>query len=870
MANNNDVNISLKFDVKDLKKGMASISDSFEKLQKSVSSVGKSFSSVEKALSNVTKSMGDATKGASSTAKANNTLKKSEESVTQATNTKKKAFEGLEKTTRTLNNTMSNTSQTAQKYSTTITKIGANASQVKGRISEVSSVSQRLTTNLSSLASSSNKAGTALKKAGDSTKQFKQNTEQATTSSSKLSQVLGRFGGIGTTISSAFSRVKTSISNAFSGLKSSISNMNGVKGAAQGVSGTMSSLAGTVKGVGTAIAGAFVVKKVVDFGVAVANVGVAFNAMKETSQVTWTTLLGSQEKAIEQLERIEHFAKTTPFSQSGVDMMAKYLHNAGYEGEALFETLTNLGNMGSAYGMSEATLTELVRQFSQVQQATVAYTEDLNILQDRGVPIFKALAETMGISVADVKKYAGEGKVTAEVYNKALQSIYKKTEGAMEDQSKTFSGLMSTMKDNLKILSGTMTEKLFAGLKDGLATILPLVESFNTALKESGSFVEAFRAIGVELGWLKELFVVFGTVLKGQFDELIAPAIANFKQLFGETMTAISENLAPIMAGFENFGKLVYQIYEEFVKPVLTTFLDYIAYLWDAFNQCIPGLTVLWETLSSVFLTVWDTVLSPVLTFLIDTIKKLLDTAKQHFPKMAEIFNSACGIINRVWNEILKPVFNKIKEVLEKYVFPAFKWVFDKIGPVVSKAFNKISDLWHNTLAPVLNGIIDFISGVFTGNWKKAWNGVKNVLSGIFNGMISVVKKPLNAIIGMVNKAIGGLNKIQFPSWVPGVGGKGLNIPKIPMLWKGTAFAKGGLTLVGEQGPELVNMSRGATVYPAHKTKSILSSIGQGIQPQNAQQKTANVIVELDGRTIARAIGQPLLDTLHVSTGLSF
>jgi tape measure domain-containing protein len=36
---------------------------------------------------------------------------------------------------------------------------------------------------------------------------------------------------------------------------------------------------------------------------------------------------------------------------------------------------------------------------SQVVQAGVAYTEDLNILQDRGVPIYKAIADQLGVDV---------------------------------------------------------------------------------------------------------------------------------------------------------------------------------------------------------------------------------------------------------------------------------------------------------------------------------------------------------------------------------------------------------------------------------------------------------------------------------------
>ena len=225
-----------------------------------------------------------------------------------------------------------------------------------------------------------------------------------------------------------------------------------------GVEKQCNSITKTVKKVATAIAGAFVVKKVVEFGTAIAKVGVEYNALKEQSKVTWTTLLGSQEQAISQLERIEKFAASTPFSKMGVDQMAKYLHNAGYEGDAVFDTLTKIGDMGSAFGVQEDSLVELTRQFSQVQQAGYAYTEDLNILADRGIPIYQAIADHVGVTVAEVKKMASEGKLTADIYNSAIDSMATTTAGAMEAQSKTFNCMMSTLKDNLTTVAGLITE----------------------------------------------------------------------------------------------------------------------------------------------------------------------------------------------------------------------------------------------------------------------------------------------------------------------------------------------------------------------------------------------------------------------------
>ena len=188
--------------------------------------------------------------------------------------------------------------------------------------------------------------------------------------------------------------------------------------------------------------------------------GIEYNATLEQSAIKWETLLGTQEKANKMLQDIQKFAKDTPFEQMGVEAMATQLHNAGFEGEALFNQISKFGDLAGAFGIQSDSLQEMVRQYSQVKQAGVAYTEDLNILQDRGIPIYKALAKELGINTADVKKWASEGKISSDVYQSALDSLAKGVEGGMAKMSKSFNGQLSTMKDNFEQMAGACSTKI--------------------------------------------------------------------------------------------------------------------------------------------------------------------------------------------------------------------------------------------------------------------------------------------------------------------------------------------------------------------------------------------------------------------------
>lgn len=531
------------------------------------------------------------------------------------------------------------------------------------------------------------------------------------------------------------------------------------KNGINGIQKDCSSLTSTVKKVGAAIAGAFVVKKVVEFGTAIAKVGVEYNALQEQSKVTWTTLLGSQEEAISQLERIEKFAASTPFSKMGVDQMAKYLHNAGYEGDAVFDTLTKIGDMGSAFGVQEDSLVELTRQFSQVQQAGYAYTEDLNILADRGIPIYQAIADQVGITVAEVKKMASDGKLTAEIYNKAIDSMAKTTEGAMDAQSKTFNGMISTLQDNLTSLAGLLTEKLFNALSGVLSVVLPLVESFTSAYKETGSLMEAFKAIipqieglGIKLDGVRVVWGVFSQFLSDTYHSMIAPLMDGFIELTQDMSEKFVQANGDMSNIFNILGSVVSDIWNSVIQPIWDLFLDYIFTLWDFFNENITKVIDLWNTAAESLQLAWNSVLKPVFEKVMEWVRKVFDKFQEYMPEIQRVVDEVFREIKNFWENGLQPAFKAIGSFLKNVLLPVFDVVFTYgILPIVETVFQTMIKLWDRSLKPVFQGITEFISGVFTLNWTKAWNGISKIFSGIWNGLITVARAPLNSIINMVN-----------------------------------------------------------------------------------------------------------------------
>ena len=604
-----------------------------------------------------------------------------------------------------------------------------------------------------------------------------------------------------------------------------------------------SSLSSTIKKVGGVVAGAFATKSVIDFGKKVAGVGIEYNALKETSQATWETLLGSQDAAIEQLERIEKFAASTPFSKMGVDTMAKYLHNAGFEGDEVFNTLTKIGNMGSAFGVQEESLVEMVRQFSQVQQAGTAYTEDLNILNDRGIPILKALEETTGKTTEEIKKMASEGKLSAEIYNEAIEHMASGTDEAMKLQSETFSGMMSTLQDNLSTLSGLLTEQVFEALKGLVEWLNPGIEKFNEIYKETGSFTEALKGALEQIGL--EDWVEFAEKVKDMYDRVKELTEAFFEN--EELLTLVAIGVGTLTAAIVAFN----------AATIIST-ASMVA------QEVILNAMIIAETIATAATTALATAMafltSPItlVILIIGALIAIIYLLITHWDEVKEAAAKCWDWIVQKWQGACEWFKNTVIEPLKK-------WWNDFWGGIktwASDAWEGIKGIWNACVGWFNDTIINPVKTAFS----ELWEGIKSFLSDPLEGIKGMFKNAFNWIIDKMNWVIDGLNKFQVPDWVPLIGGKGVNIPRIPRLWKGTNFTIGGPTLVGEQGPELVNMPRGASVMPAHKTRSALEGVGR---TEVVGRQTANIYVELDGRTLTKVVGANLVDTVRLKTGLS-
>lgn len=179
------------------------------------------------------------------------------------------------------------------------------------------------------------------------------------------------------------------------------------------------------------------------------------------------------------------------------------------------------------------------------------------------------------------------------------------------------------------------------------------------------------------------------------------------------------------------------------------------------------------------------------------------------------------NFVNNMWTGI-KDLFTHVLVPYFMGLVGIFTGIFGSIGNSISSVFKNIKNIFSN--------IIDFVKNVFTGNWKGAWQNIINIFSNYIQAVGTIWKAPLNAMIAGINGFLGGISKIKIPDWVPGLGGKGFSIPKIPMLARGTDYWQGGLAMINESniGGEIVDLPKGSRVIP-HDVSMSMAKNGGGL-----------------------------------------
>ena len=367
--------------------------------------------------------------------------------------------------------------------------------------------------------------------------------------------------------------------------------------------------------------------------------------------------------------------------------------------------------------------------------------------------------------------------------------------------------------------------------------------------------------------------------LKRNVEMLLLPLGNALMPLIVSIMNLVLNNM-PLIEGLINqLTPVITQLFTALIPPIQTfieTALPMIATLTEQIlpifinllTTLLPPIMEIVQALLPVFVELIQMLLPPILQIVEMILPLLLSLIQPLLPLLQPILSLLQPFIDllmlilqpltQLLNVILPPLMSLLNIIIQTIIpmlSAQFTYVANIIGSVFGNALSYITSQVQ-VVKNIFMSIIDFIKNVFTGNWRGAWENVKNIFSNIISGIANVFKFPINLIIDGMNAFIKGLNKLKIPDWVPGVGGKGLNIPLLKKLRVGMEYVpyddmpallhKGERVLTADEAKDYQEITSAVTNNETTNNWNITINSTEPLSPAETARQTRKAIQELN------------------------
>lgn len=530
-----------------------------------------------------------------------------------------------------------------------------------------------------------------------------------------------------------------------------------------GLKGTISSAVALAARAGTAIAG----------GLAVAGgFGLKLAGDFQQTTIAFEGILGSADKAKTFLAGLRDFAAKTPFEFPGLADAAKNLLAVGFATDDVLPTMTTLGNVAATLGVGETEIQGVVRALGQMKGKGKASAEELQQISEQipGFSAIKAIADGMGVSVADAFDLVAKGAVPADdAINFILAGMEKfpGASGAMERQSKTLNGVLSTFKDTIGNLAIDFITPYLPAISAGIESVAGWLQStgapaFQRFARSAGT------AIGQVVGWVRDHWPEISETVGEVLDRVMAAVdiVVEFVRAhWPEISRTISEVIDTVVTVVSGAVELIQTLWANFGDNILS----FVNRYWPNVLQVIDGV-----------MRAIQGVIDLVLGIITGDWGRAWDGIK--------------AIVSGVWSAILGLVKGAGEElrlavgVAMEIVGAVLTGAWDRITAGVSGAWRGVTSL----VSEALDGIVGTVTGMP--------GRIASAAAGMWDGIKDAFRSAINWIIDK-------WNALRFPS-------ASFRIPHVP----GTNIG-GDITVGGWELPNIQRLHSGGVVPGGPRTE---------------------------------------------------
>ena len=451
------------------------------------------------------------------------------------------------------------------------------------------------------------------------------------------------------------------------------------------------------KGAGVAVAAVGAVTAALGAGVVA---GVKYNASIESYQTSFEVMTGSAEKAAEVIDKLKKVGAETPFELPDLADATQLLMNYGFSADEAMDKMMMLGDIsqGSAEKMSR-----IATAYGQMSSAGKVSLEDVKQMIEAGFNPLQEISESTGESMASLYDRISKGTISVDEITASMQRAT--SEGgkyfqSMEKQSQTFSGLISTLKDNAQQLLGEVVKPISDGLTESLLpAAISAIEQLTQGFEENG---------------VAGMIQAAGNIVNGLFTGMTE----NAPMLISTGMELLNQFLLGIATGIPALLTKGFEIVTQLALGILQNLPQLITQGAEVITNFISGI------LSS---------LPSVLQSGADMILNLLHGLVQNAPQII----TQAGVMIA---DFASAIGERLPDILQKGI--------EIIGELLAGIIEEVPNL----LASIPGIIADIGSAFLDKDWGEiGLNIIRGIATGVKNAAGELVDAAVNAAENALN-----------------------------------------------------------------------------------------------------------------------
>lgn len=450
------------------------------------------------------------------------------------------------------------------------------------------------------------------------------------------------------------------------------------------------------KGAGVAVAAVGAVTAALGAGVVA---GVKYNASIESYQTSFEVMTGSAEKAAEVIDKLKKVGAETPFELPDLADTTQLLMNYGFSADEAMDKMMMLGDIsqGSADKMSR-----IATAYGQMSSAGKVSLEDVKQMIEAGFNPLQEISESTGESMASLYDRISKGTISVDEITASMQRAT--SEGgkyfqSMEKQSQTFSGLISTLKDNAQQLLGEVVKPISDRLTESLLpAAISAIEQLTQGFEENG---------------VSGMIQAAGNIVNGLF----AGIMENAPLLISTGMELLNQFLLGIATG---------------IPTLLTKGFEIVTQLTLGILQNLPQL-----------ITQGAAVITNFVNGLLSSLPSVLQSGVQMILRLVD------GIINN-----LPAIISAAAQAIARFIAS----IASNLPQILSTGIKIIGELASGLIRAIPNlvgKIPQIISAIKDAFLSVDWLSVGvNIIKGIASGVASAAGQLVDAAVGAATDAL--------------------------------------------------------------------------------------------------------------------